>query len=254
MHTLSVNPVLYVIQEINAKMKKTLWYIAITIFFGFSLILVITPFFIRNTFGDFLPEAEKESTTVQQTNMLTYSDSTFTYKITTDTLSSTDGESFSCTIKSIDIFTNIDNKLIQIITPPDNSFFCGQSTDEIFELNDINFDEVSDFMIIQFIPSSPSIPYYFWRFNRDTHRFQRDTTLEEITSPNFSKNQKVITSSWRSGCCSHGLSTYRYINGKITLIEETEIADDTENPEQRITTRKKLVDGEMKLIESNVEN
>lgn len=108
-------------------------------------------------------------------------------------------------------------------------------------------------MIIQFIPSSPNIPYYYWIFNKEAQQFQRDSTLDEITSPNFNKDQKLITSSWRSGCCTHGLSTYRYIGEEITLIEETEIADDPENPEQRITTRKKLIDGEMKLIGTTVE-
>lgn len=236
-------------------MKNKLWYIVITVFFGFFIILVVTPFLMRHTFGDFVHEAGKESTNIEQPvkNTLNYSDSTFTYKITTDTLSSTDGESLDCTIKFIDIFSNIDNALIQTITPPDNSFFCSQSKEKIFELNDINFDEVDDFMIAQFIPSSPNIPYYYWTFNKVTQRFQRDSTLEEITSPNFNKDQKVITSSWRSGCCNHGFSTYKYIDGKITLVEEIEIADDTENPEQRITTRKKLVDGEMKLIERTVE-
>lgn len=235
-------------------MKNTLWHIAIAIFFGVFLILIITPFFMRHTFGDFVHKGREESRNIEQpTNMFTYSDSAFTYKVTTDTSSSTDGEPIDCTIKSIDIFTNIDNTLIQTITPPDNSFFCSRSKEEIFELKDINFDEATDFMIVQFIPSSPNIPYYYWIFNKDIQKFQRDSTLEEITSPNFNKDQKVITSSWRSGCCNHGLSTHKYLDGKITLIEEVEIADDTENPEQRVTTRKKLIDGEMKLMERIVE-
>ena len=49
------------------------------------------------------------------------------------------------------------------------------------------------------------------------------------------------------------VSTYKYINEQITLVEEIEIADDTNNPDQRITTRKKLIDGEMKLIERTIE-
>jgi len=236
-------------------MKNTLWYIAIAIFFGLFLILIITPTFMRYTFGDFVHEAREETKNIEQSteNTLTYSDSIFTYKITIDTLSSTEGDAFDCTIKSIDIVSNIHNTLVQTITPPDNSFFCSQSKENIFELNDINFDEVNDFMIVQFIPSSPNIPYYYWTFNKVTQRFQRDSTLEEITSPHFNKYQKVITSSWRSGCCSHGLSIYRYIDGKILLIEETEIKDDPENQGQRTTTHRKLVNGEMNLMDSTVD-
>ena len=81
----------------------------------------------------------------------------------------------------------------------------------------------------------------------------QDTTLEDITSPDFDYEKKVITSSWRSSCCDRGCSTYKYINGKITMIEEFEIADDFENPGQQIITTKKLIDGEMKLVERKIE-
>lgn len=120
-------------------------------------------------------------------------------------------------------------------------------------LNDVNFDGHNDFRIIQFIPSSPNIPYYYWTFNKESKQFQRDSILEEITSPIFNNDKKVITSSWRSGCCNHGVSTYKYINRKITLVEEIEIAEDADNPDQRITTRKKLVGGKMILAERTVE-
>jgi len=41
-------------------MKNTLWYIAITIFLGFFIILFIAPFFIRSTFGDFVHESKDD--------------------------------------------------------------------------------------------------------------------------------------------------------------------------------------------------
>ena len=213
--------------------------------------LFLIPFFFR----DFVHEANDAHTSVASSDesIWNLSDSTFTYKVTTSTLPSTEGESLDCTIKSISVFRNIDNELIQTISLPDNSFFCSLPTDQRFIINDVNFDGINDVMIVQFMPSSPNIPYYYWIFNKEAQQFQRDSTLEEITSPNFKKDQKLITSSWRSGCCTHGLSTYKYINGKITLIEETEITDDTENPEQRITTRKKLINKEMKLTERTVE-
>ena len=144
---------------------------------------------------------------------------------------------------------------MQTIMPPDNYFFCSMPQNQIFLLDDINFDGLNDFMIVQFIPASPNIPYFYWTFSNKTKQFQRDTTFEEITSPNFDKQQKLITSFWPSGCCDHGLSTYKYIDGKITLVEESEVAtDNQEFPGKVVITKKQLVNGEMKLVEQTIED
>jgi hypothetical protein len=182
-----------------------------------------------------------------------YTDSMHSFIISTDSIMLGDNVNYECYIKSISIYTKGKNKLLQIITPPENSFSCSMPQNQIFLLDDINFDGLTDFMIVQFIPAAPNIPYYYWTLNKQTQNFQRDTTLEEITSPYFDQKQKLITSFWRANCCDHGISTYAYINGKITLIEVNEIADDFDNQGQQIITKKKLINGEMKLIERKVE-
>lgn len=182
-----------------------------------------------------------------------YAEGLHSFRVSVDSLMSGDSVNYDCYIKSISIYKKDGKILLQTITPPDNSFFCSMPQNQIFLLEDINFDGLTDFMIVQFIPAAPNIPYYYWTFSKQTQRFQQDTTLEEITSPNFDQKQKIITSFWRASCCDHGLSTYKYINGKITLVEENEIADDFDNPGQRITTKKKLVKGEMKVIERTIE-
>jgi hypothetical protein len=192
------------------------------------------------------------SLTIAQT-IFNYSDSLNFYKVLVDSTLSGDKVNYDCSIKTISVYAKDNKKLLQTITPPDNAFSCSMPQNQIFLLDDINFDGLTDFMIVQFIPAAPNIPYYYWTFSNSIQQFQRDTALEEITSPNFDKQQKLITSFWRSSCCDHGLSTYKYIDGKITMIEETEIADDLDNPDQQITTKKKLVDGEMKLVEKTVE-
>jgi len=164
-----------------------------------------------------------------------------------------DEVNYDCSIKSISVYGADYKQLLQTIIPPENTFFCGTPKDQIFLLNDVNFDGLSDFMIVQFEPAGPNIPYYYWIFNNKTQAFQRDTTLEGITSPAFDSPHKLITSFWRSGCCDHGFSNYKYIDGKITLIEETEIVDKPDKPGEQIFTKKRLVNGKMKLIERTVE-
>jgi hypothetical protein len=125
--------------------------------------------------------------------------------------------------------------------------------DRSIRFHDINFDGIVDLMIPQIISASPDIPYYYWKFNKKTKQFDRDTTLEDVTSPNFDPDQKVITSFWRSSADDHGVSTYSYIDGQLTLIEETESSQDPDNDKQQIFTHKKLVDGKLVLTEKTTE-
>jgi hypothetical protein len=182
-----------------------------------------------------------------------YSDKVYDYNVVVDSVLSGDSVNFECVVKSISILKHLDKKVIQTIIPPENFHFCNLPKEHLFVLEDVNFDKILDFRIIQLIPAGPNIPYYFWVFDDKLQIFQRDTTLEDITSPDFDYEKKIITSSWRSSCCDHGCSTYKYINGKITMIKEFEIADDLENPGQQIITTKELIDGQMKLVELKIE-
>jgi hypothetical protein len=151
----------------------------------------------------------------------------------------------SCTAKSITIANRSDGAVIQTITPGENSHFCDIPSDQVFSIVDADFDGHNDIMLMQFLPASPNIPYYFWLYDPATGLFAEDSTLEEITSPEFDAATKTITSSWRSGCCDHGVSTYRYINGIPTMVEEYEQAAKLDHME---VTVRRLVKGKMKLI------
>jgi len=49
------------------------------------------------------------------------------------------------------------------------------------------------------------------------------------------------------------MSTYKYINGLITLVKEAEIYDDPEHSDQTIFTERKLINGKMQLVKRKVE-
>ena len=178
-----------------------------------------------------------------------FEDSLFSYQLFADSILAGDHVNYDCSINAIYVTRKANNELIQTIIPPENYLFCDLPTDQVFIIEDINFDGFKDFRIVQFFPASPNIPYFYWLYDGKAQQFVRDTSLEEITSPDFNAADKVITSFWRASCCDHGLSTYKYINGKITLIEEVEIAQDLDNAQLQITTKKKLINGEMKLLE-----
>ena|ERR1035437_67113 len=110
-----------------------------------------------------------------------YDDNLHIFKVYVDSVLSSDGVNYDSNIKLISVYNKKDNKLLQTITPPENSFSSLMPKEQIFLLNDFNFDGSTDFMIIQFIPASPNIPYYYWIFNKKDQQFQRDSTFDEIT-------------------------------------------------------------------------
>jgi hypothetical protein len=186
---------------------------------------------------------------VSQTK-LTYGDKTFSFTLFIDSTLTGDSVNYDCVVKSIVVTRLKNNKQIQTILPDENHPSCGLPQNQIFIIEDINFDGYNDIRLLQFLPAAPNLPYHYWTYTPTTQRFQRQIALEEITSPKFDPKKKLIYSFWRSSCCDHGLSTYRYINDKPTLIEESEVKEDDN---KIITTLKKLVNGKMKLVKRTVE-
>lgn len=103
--------------------------------------------------------------------IFTYQDGNFIYKITIDSALSIDSVNYDCSIRSIAIIKKSDNKLIQTIFPPENSFNSDLPQDQLFTIEDVNFDGFNDFRIVQFIPAAPNIPYYYWTFNNKKKNF-----------------------------------------------------------------------------------
>lgn len=181
---------------------------------------------------------------------LTYRDKFFIYTLTVDSTISADNVNCFCTVRSISIHRRKDNRQIQVIHPMDNSPSCTLPEEQIFIVEDVNFDGNNDIRLLQFLPAASNLPYYYWIYNPKKQLFQRQSSLEDITSPEFDLKKKLIYSFWRDGCCDHGSSTYKYINDNPTLIGEEEVK---EEEGKIISTIKKRVNGKMKLIKRTVE-
>jgi len=98
-----------------------------------------------------------------------------------------------------------------------------QGTCQVFvpQTVDANFDGRTDITIALQLPASPNIPYQTWLFDPRTRRFlPGPTLLQDIVSPEYDDKHKVIASFWRNGCCSHGVTTYRW-RGNTLFEDET---------------------------------
>jgi hypothetical protein len=184
--------------------------------------------------------------------MVTYAGKRFHYQLVIDSTLSADSVNFDCRVKAITVFAS-SGQLVQTIRPEENSCFCDLPTDQLFIVEDVNFDGQEDLRLLQFVPAAPNLPYYFWTYSPATHRFVRERSLEDITSPDFDPVHRLITSFWRSGCCDHGLDVYRWVQGKPVLVEASEVKRDAVDESKIITTLRKRVGGKMILVKRTVE-
>jgi hypothetical protein len=105
-----------------------------------------------------------------------------------------------------------------------------------FVLEDMNFDGYTDFRVQAFVPAGPDIPYLYWLFDPKTGRFEGNRNLEEIASPVFDPEKRVIRSVNRNGAAVHVSRTYRFVDGvpRLFRVEETRIDSEEGVQEVRV--------------------
>lgn len=158
-------------------------------------------------------------------------------------------EETNCKIPKIEVLKN--GILKQTIIPSENYFSHSFPTDQLFYLEDMNFDGKKDFRLMKFLPAGPNVPFLFWIYNPTNELFEINTDYDDITSPEFDYEKKEINSTWRDGCCKHGRDIYKLINGIPTLTERFVIGHDSEDKE--FFEHWKVVNGEFKLIKKSDE-
>jgi hypothetical protein len=123
-----------------------------------------------------------------------------------------------------------------------------------FVIEDMNFDGYKDIRIQQFLPAAPNIPYYCWLWDDKTSKFVENIYLEEITSPEFDQENKIIKSFARASAANHFERTYKYLNGIPTLIKEFEIAAEFLDDKTMIHhITRELKDGRMQVVQEYYE-
>ena len=182
----------------------------------------------------------------------TFQDSKFIYKLITSYQIDEERGDTNCFVKQIIVIDKTNHKTLQKIAVPENGFFCDTKS-LYFKIEDMNFDNYNDFRLRQFPSGTPNVPYYYWIYKPKLHKFVRDSTLEEITSPDFDAKNKTITSFWRASASDHGFSTYKYIKDKVTLIEEEEDYRDPNSSNIYISVTRQLIKGKMLVVDSTID-
>lgn len=148
-------------------------------------------------------------------------------------------------VDSIQVLEKNKGNHIQTIFVSENENYPSANSPLRFE--DLNFDGYSDIAVLQNNATANTSELY-WLYNPAKKKFEESVELEAITSAVFDHQNKEITSFWRSSCCDHGFSTYRYLNGKLLLVSEIE--EKLSLDYKLLHTEKKRINGKMKLVSS----
>lgn len=109
-----------------------------------------------------------------------------------------------------------DGQLVQTL-PTDSQGSCGIYIPEAI---DANFDGWPDLTLALFLPAGPNIPHQTWLYDPETGLYKdAPQGLQDITSPTFDPVHKIIWTAWRSSCCEHGVTTYRWQGDDVVEID-----------------------------------
>ena len=89
--------------------------------------------------------------------------------------------------------------LAQTIKPNKNYFNTTFPNNQLFVIEDMNFDGKAVFRLMKFLPARPNVPFLFWIYNQQNKLFEENKDYREITSPEFNNEKKQIYSTWRNG-------------------------------------------------------
>ena len=119
--------------------------------------------------------------------------------------------------------------------------------DGYFETIDANFDGAQDIKLAAAWGAGPNGLDHFWLFDPESRRFIYDKQLSGISNVEVDPATMTIKSSARDNAVHDVEQTYRYLDGKLTLVEQI---DDTHSDERggysRVT--KKLRNGKLRVV------
>jgi len=95
---------------------------------------------------------------------------------------------------------------------------------EGFEIVDMNFDGYRDIRLIdEATAGSSGVLYRHWLFDPQTGRFEPNVAMNQrIGRAEFDPQQEQIRVFWRAGAGGVATDTYRWIDGKLTLLQRVE--------------------------------
>lgn len=145
------------------------------------------------------------------------------------------------TIQGLRIVSRKTGKVVQEI-PIAGAEPVQRDADGLVRIVDANFDGRPDLVItIMEAGAGPNYFHQYYLFDPRQGQFVADADLSQLSAPAVHPDG-TITSSSRGGCCQFEIATYRYVHGKLALLEYSEEAMTADGKWIETRTRK-LVKG-----------
>lgn len=140
-------------------------------------------------------------------------------------------------VTRIEVLNKKGNTLHQVL----ESFESEVQENETAIVEDLNFDGYPDIRILQFLPSTPNIPYFYWLYDADKNKFIRNEAMEKITSPALDVTNQCIISQWSKSRTHVGTDHYQF-KGKKLVFQKQEVQEYTDPNTYVLTVRKPIGD------------
>lgn len=123
-----------------------------------------------------------------------------------------------------------------------------QNEDVIVE--DLNFDGYPDIRLLQYLPATPNIPYYYWLYDTALGKYVRNVEMEKITSPALDMTNQSILSQWSKSRTLVGTDYYQFKGHQLKLIKQ-EVQEYTD-PNTYVLTVKKPMGDSLQVVKKEL--
>ncbi len=110
-------------------------------------------------------------------------------------------------VSKIEIIRKGQNAVVQVL----EGFKAEVAKNEAVTFEDLNFDNLKDLRLMQFLPTDESIAYFYWIYDSEKERFIRNEELEkQVFSPSIDKENQWLVSQWRKNDGTFGSDAFRF--------------------------------------------
>lgn len=90
------------------------------------------------------------------------------------------------------------------------------------QLMDFDFDGHRDIRVMRMAADLTNSAHNYWLWDPGLNTYRRSAMLDSIQQPLFDNERKMVSSQWYDGRLHRGGSTFRYMNGRLTMVSNME--------------------------------
>lgn len=172
------------------------------------------------------PDPGPDSTSAQQppaTESYLFSDSLHDVRFLVSTHLDMHGQA-QCKVEAINTSLKGGKDVLQHLALTDQRVPCPMPDGhfQAVEFDDFDFDGRKEFRIMRAAADLANPKYDYWLFDPQANGFVASRMLDSIQDPQFDKGRQMISSQWYAAPGHRGGSTYKVINGRITMVSNME--------------------------------